>query len=304
MICLTVAYLLKMDYSNVSNLNAVGVMFVKIKILGSGGGEGFPAAFCSCEHCETARKKGNKSLRTLSQTIINDDLLIDFPADTAAHCLYHGVNLGQLQNVLITHAHIDHFEPSLLAMRGGGFCHNLKYDDIYFYGPENLKQVCDTRDIAADFRKHIHFVPLEAYTPVTVGNYRVTALNALHAPGLGSLNYIIEQDGKCILYLLDSGYPTAETRTYLKNLNKVFDAVIMDATMGTAAPRAYIYHMCFQENKMLKTELEQLGIADDHTRFVVTHITHNYSEYHEKTEAIFADTAIAVAYDGYELTLA
>ena len=299
-----VAYLLKIDYSNVSNPNAIGVMSVKIKILGSGGGEGFPAAFCSCEHCETARKKGNKSLRTLSQTIINDDLLIDFPADTAAHCLYHGVNLGQLQNVLITHSHIDHFEPSLLAMRGGGFCHNMKYEDIFFYGPENLKQVCDTRDIAADFRKHIHFVPLAEHAPITIGNYRVTALNALHAPGLGSLNYVIEQGEKSILYLLDSGYPTAETLVYLKNLNKVFDAVIMDGTMGTAAPCTYIYHMSYQENKMLKTELEQLDIADEHTRFIVTHITHNHSEYHEKVEEIFADAEIEVAYDGYELTLA
>lgn len=299
-----VAYLLKIDYSNVSNPNAIGVMSVKIKILGSGGGEGFPAAFCSCEHCETARKIGNKSLRTLSQTIINDDLLIDFPADTAAHCLYHGINLGQLQNVLITHSHIDHFEPSLLAMRGGGFCHNMKYEDIFFYGPENLKQVCDTRDIAADFRKHIHFVPLSAHTPITIGNYRVTALNALHAPGLGSLNYVIEQGEKSILYLLDSGYPTAETLVYLKKLNKVFDAVIMDGTMGTAAPCTYIYHMSYQENKMLKTELEQLDIADEHTHFIVTHITHNHSEYHEKVEEIFADTEIEVAYDGYELTLA
>ena len=299
-----VAYLLKIDYSNVSNPNAIGVMSVKIKILGSGGGEGFPAAFCSCEHCETARKKGNKSLRTLSQTIINDDLLIDFPADTAAHCLYHGINLGQLQNVLITHSHIDHFEPSLLAMRGGVFCHNMKYEDIFFYGPENLKQVYDTRDIAADFRKHIHFIPLSEHTPITIGNYRVTALNALHAPGLGSLNYVIEQGEKSILYLLDSGYPTAETLVYLKNLNKVFDAVIMDGTMGTAVPCTYIYHMSYQENKMLKTELEQLDIADEHTRFIVTHITHNHSEYHEKVEEIFADTGIEVAYDGYELTLA
>ena len=304
MIYLMVAYLLKIDYSNVSNPNAIGVMSVKIRILGSGGGEGFPAAFCSCEHCETARKKGNKSLRTLSQTIINDDLLIDFPADTAAHCLYHGVNLGQLQNVLITHSHIDHFEPSLLAMRGGGFCHNMKYEDIFFYGPENLKQVCDTRDIATDFRKHIHFIPLSEHTPITIGNYRVTALNALHAPGLGSLNYVIEQGEKSILYLLDSGYPTAETLVYLKNLNKVFDAVIMDGTMGTAPLQTYIYHMGYQENKNLKEELEHLGIADINTHFIVTHITHNHSEYHEKVEEIFVGTGIQVAYDGFELTLA
>ena len=65
-----VAHLLKIDYSNVSNPNAIGEMSMKIKILGSGGGEGFPAAFCSCEHCETARKIGNKSLRTLSGVVL------------------------------------------------------------------------------------------------------------------------------------------------------------------------------------------------------------------------------------------
>lgn len=276
---------------------------MKIKILGSGGGEGFPAAFCSCEHCETARKKGNKSLRTLSQTIINDDLLIDFPADTAAHCLRHGVNLGQLQNVLITHSHIDHFEPSLLSMRGGIFAHKMKYDDIYFYGPEDLKQVCNTRAIADDFRKHIHFVPLEDRKTFNAGNYQVTALKALHAPELGSLNYIIEQHGKTVLYLLDSGYPTRETLAYLQKRKQIFDAVIMDGTMGTALPGTYIYHMGYQENKILKQELEQLGIADKRTRFIVTHITHNRSEYHEKVVEIFKGTGIEVAYDGYEVTL-
>ncbi len=66
---------------------------------------------------------------------------------------------------------------------------------------------------------------------------------------------------------------------------------------------AYIYHIGYEENKLLKTELEQLGIADAHTRYVVTHITHNKSEYHEKAEEIFAVTEIEVAYDGIEIEL-
>lgn len=276
---------------------------MKIKILGSGGGEGYPAAFCSCEHCETARKLGGKSFRTLSQTIINNDLLIDFPADTAAHCLAHKVNLGQLQHVLVTHSHIDHFEPSLLSMRGGGFAHKMKYEDIYFYGPADLEAICDTRNIYDSFREHIHFVPMTKQEPVSVGEYHVTALEALHAPDLGSLNYIIEQNGQRILYLLDSGYPTEDTLHYLQSLNKVLDAVIMDGTMGTADPNTYPYHMSYLQNKQLKKELEQRGIANAHTRFVVTHITHNHSEHHEKVEEIFRGTQIAVAYDGFELIL-
>ena len=31
---------------------------MKIKILGSGGGEGYPATFCGCDHCNTAIRKG------------------------------------------------------------------------------------------------------------------------------------------------------------------------------------------------------------------------------------------------------
>ena len=69
---------------------------MKIKILGSGGGEAYPATFCACEHCNAARRAGGKSIRTLSQTLINDDLLIDFPADTAEHARRFGLNLGDI----------------------------------------------------------------------------------------------------------------------------------------------------------------------------------------------------------------
>lgn len=276
---------------------------MKIRILGSGGGEGFPAPFCSCEHCETARKMGGKSLRSLSQSIINDDLLIDFPADTNAHCLRFGVNLGQLQNVLITHSHRDHYVPQLLSDRGGFAAHNLKYQDVYFYGPANLERICDAVNIPEPIREHIQFVALEPQKTVSIGEYAVTPLKALHSPELGSLNYIIEQGDKRILYLVDSGYPTEETLAYLQSLGKIFDLVVMDGTFGYAPAKTYIYHMGYEENKLLKTELEQLGIADAHTRHVVTHITHNKSEYHEKVEEIFAGTGIEVAYDGIEIEI-
>ena len=138
---------------------------------------------------------------------------------------------------------------------------------------------------------------------VSIGGYEITPIKALHSPELGSLNYIIEQGDTSLLYLVDSGYPTAETLTYLKGLGKIFDLIIMDGTMGVAPPQNYIYHMGYEENKTLKNELEQLKIADAHTRFVVTHITHNKSEYHEKVEAIFAGTGIEVAYDGFELEI-
>lgn len=280
---------------------------MKIKILGSGGGESFPASFCSCEHCEMARKAGGKSLRTLSQTLINDDLLIDFPSDTDAHCVKYGINLGKMQNVLITHAHLDHYSPTAVYFRGGGFAHNLKYEKFYFYGPENLEQIFDSvltpYGQSPAIRKNVEFVTMQNQKTVMVGTYQVTALTALHAPQLNSLNYIIEQDGKSLLYLLDSGYPTEETLKYLQGRNKAFDCVVMDATMGVAPAKAYVYHMGFMENKTLKEELLQRKIANENTRFIATHITHNKAETHDKIEEIFLGTGIDVAYDGYEVEI-
>ena len=280
---------------------------MKIKILGSGGGEGYPASFCTCEHCEQARKMREKSLRSLSQTLINDDLLIDFPLDTDAHIVNYGLNLGKIQNVLITHAHQDHYVPITVNLRGAPFAHNLAYEKMYFCGAENLEAIYDAvispYGMNKEYRKNVGFVITEDKKSYSVGKYKVTAITALHAPELGSLNYIIEDGKKSILYLVDSGYPTEETLAYLQERKQIYDCVIMDGTMGVAPPKAYIYHMGFEENKMLKAELLKRGMANHNTRFLVTHITHNYAEYHEKVEKSFEGTGIEVAYDGYEMEL-
>ena len=61
---------------------------MKIKFYGTAAAEGFPGMFCSCETCEKARKAGGKNIRTRSQTVINNELMIDFSADTYLHTHY------------------------------------------------------------------------------------------------------------------------------------------------------------------------------------------------------------------------
>ena len=53
-----------------------------LTFLGTAAAEGFPAVFCNCDFCKEARRLKGKNIRTRSQTIINDDLLLDLPADT------------------------------------------------------------------------------------------------------------------------------------------------------------------------------------------------------------------------------
>lgn len=60
---------------------------MKIQYLGTAAAEGIPAIFCECDTCKKARSLGGRNIRTRSQAIIDENVLIDFPADTYMHFL-------------------------------------------------------------------------------------------------------------------------------------------------------------------------------------------------------------------------
>lgn len=275
---------------------------MKIQILGSGGGEGYPALFCSCKHCEAARKAGGKSLRSLSQTLIDGKLLIDFPPDALAHFRKNGLNLGDIEHMLITHVHDDHYCPGLFSSRGTDFAPVLTHEKIHVYGNADVKRLFDGYyklfPIRAEIRGNIVFHTLQPFEGMGIGGYKVTPLKANHAPEQIALNYIIDDGKSVLLYLLDSGYPTQETLVFLGNYPRKFSCVIMDSTMGV---NYYKGHMNFEEDKKLKKYLCGAGMCGANTKFIVAHITHNHAGLHEEIEDYFKDSGITVAYDGLSL---
>ena len=54
---------------------------MKILYMGTAAAEGWPGLFCSCDVCSHARKAGGRNLRTRTQAMLDDDLLLDFPPD-------------------------------------------------------------------------------------------------------------------------------------------------------------------------------------------------------------------------------
>ena len=279
---------------------------MKIKILGSSGGESYPAMFCGCDHCNEARRVGGKSIRTLSQTLINNDLLIDLPADTAAHARAYGLNLGDIPYILITHVHHDHFQPAVFCDRGFVYAHDLKAQELTLYGSEDIVGVYNGIDAIYHINPTIkQNITLDCFTPFetkTVGSYRITALPAKHATQ-NPLNYVIEDGEHTLLYLHDTGYPNEDVLAFLSDRGVLADAVMMDATMGVMEIDDSRGHMSFDQNKRLKPDLIARGIATESTVFVSNHITHNKAETHEKVEQIFENTGILVAYDGMEIKL-
>ncbi len=277
---------------------------MKITIWGSGGGEGYPALFCNCDHCKSARAKGGKSIRSLSQTLVNDDLIIDLPADTLSHLQKYSASLGSIENVLITHSHCDHFYPTMFLFRGGGFAKGLVSESFNIFGSDKVKECFLSEDkvfpIGDINKSKIVFPKFNVYEQFKVGKYFVTALPANHAPQLNSLNYVVSDGKTAMLYFLDTGYPCKEVLDYLETYKTPIKCVIMDATMGVAPFGTYRYHMGFAEIIALKKELIERKIAKQ-AIFVASHITHNNAGLHEEIQEQLSSYDIVVAFDGYSI---
>ncbi len=222
------------------------------------------------------------------------------------HTSLNRLNLSKVENLLITHAHCDHLDPVQLRFRSEMSASNKTNEILHIHGSVKTKEAL--RDIyygffKEDFEQNVVFHCLTPYRATRIGKYTVIPLKANHAPELESLNFIIQKDGKNLLYLVDSGLPLEETWEYFKKEKLYFNAVILDGTMGTSVRLKYLYHMGFIENKEVKEMLIINGYADVKTQFVVTHLTHNYASTHESIEEIFKSDNIAVSYDGYTIEI-
>ena len=94
---------------------------MKLKYLGTAAYEGVPSLFCDCAVCRKSKRTGGKNLRSRSQALVNDDLLIDFPADTVWHSHAYGLDWNSITDCIITHSHSDHLYAADTAMLAEGY---------------------------------------------------------------------------------------------------------------------------------------------------------------------------------------
>ena len=126
---------------------------MEIQYLGTAAAEGLPALFCGCEICKKARKAGGKEVRTRTQSIVDAKILIDFPPDTYTHALAYSLQLGQIEHLLVTHSHMDHFFPVELIHRHEHFGHNAK-GMLHVYGNEAVEKAFYDAVLIERFKVH------------------------------------------------------------------------------------------------------------------------------------------------------
>jgi len=270
---------------------------MKIQYLGTAAAEGWPALFCKCEACEKARKLGGKNIRTRSQSIVDDKLLIDMPADTYLHALKYGIDFSCLQDILITHSHDDHFYPADIIYKAPPYAHGGAVMNIKVYGNSviagMLKEAMNQSGIP-EIGSYITPVYVEPFVPFHAGEYNVTALLADHMPNEYCYIYIIEKDGKSLLYAHDTGIFPQKTCDYLAGMK--FDAVSLDCTFVLQDNERG--HMGLPNAHKIKQRMLCDGAADLNTKFMINHFSHNGGQTHEELADRAEQCGFLTAYDG------
>ncbi len=271
---------------------------MKIKYLGTAAAEAIPGIFCTCDTCERARKAGGRNIQTRSQAIVDDALLIDLPPDTYMHIIHGGLKIENVEHCLITHPHQDHFYPDELSMREPGFSVVKKPLTVYS-GETAYNIVCDYIK-----RRHLQVntsaVKVDPYESFMAGEYKITPLPANHADDLHSLIYIIEKDGKSILYAHDTGILCEEAWEKLKKSGIKFDFVSVDCT-GVLLTGWVDGHLGLDTCVTFKNKLIECGAVKENTIYYVSHFSHNSLAIRDEIVPYAEKIGFSVAYDGLEV---
>ena len=272
---------------------------MKFTFLGTASCEGIPALFCNCPRCAAARELGGKNVRTRTQALIDEDILIDLPADTLYHFHAHGIEGHKIQHLLITHSHSDHLIPKELHNRGVRRCTDMDADVLHVYCTKGAYEAITA---VAPNESYVQVHLIKPFEPFTVGNYRVTPLPANHHNGDEAVIYLIEGE-KALLYALDSGYFYDEVFDYLAARKVKLDFTVFDCSLVERDWPHIIGHMGVHRIRRVVAQLQSLGIATDKTVHSISHFSHNGACLQEDLEGLVKNDGYLVPYDGLKIEL-
>ena len=254
--------------------------------LGTSAAEMNPNPFCKCEVCQTGREAQEARLR--SAFWLDETMVIDFGPDVAAASLVYHAPLCEVEHVLITHTHEDHFDSAAFSV----MTMSAIKKPIQFYVSEEAldwinklialeKHVPGTFGYMLDYLQNssrIQFNTMKTYESYELSGKMVIPLKTNH-PGYGDgefgFNYLIRWERGNWLYASDSGRYPEENFEYLKAYVKEhgpLDTVIFEGTYGNDDTYNGKSHM---SARLLVGEMQKyidFGLFHENTRIYITHI--------------------------------
>jgi phosphoribosyl 1,2-cyclic phosphate phosphodiesterase len=230
--------------------------------------------------------------------LIDGALLVDLSPDLLVNSLDGKVDLGGLQYLLITHIHAAHFYVSELKNLRTPYALGADRERVGVFGGAAVRTRMELVLGAEEMERlapFLYFEELKLFEPHPLGPYTVTPLQARH--GKGAFIYLIEKDGRALLYGNDTGFFPEETWDYLTGRH--IDFVSMDCTNPIHSDTQN--HMTLEDNITVKRRLFQQKSASAHTRYLATHFSHTSGLLHRPLEERLRLYGIGVAYDGLEV---
>jgi phosphoribosyl 1,2-cyclic phosphate phosphodiesterase len=269
-----------------------------LRILGTAAAEGWPGNFCACEPCRRAWARGGRNLRRRAAYQLDKNIRIDFGPDSFAQMLEFGLSGADLEHLLITHSHQDHWYPQDLLFRRPGFCKVREGTQLRVYGNERVLDIAQSLPRIDEC--HLSFQRLRSFESVTLGGgVEVTPIPADHAAEEEAFNFLLRTPDGTVLQANDTGWYAPEVWDFLGE--QQLDVVLMDCTAGAVDCRSG--HLGLEAVIEARQHLEKLGALAPSARFYATHFSHNGGLLHEELEARFQGTGIEVAYDGLTVSL-
>jgi phosphoribosyl 1,2-cyclic phosphate phosphodiesterase len=282
--------------------------------LGTGAAQGNPAAYCRCPSCQDVRKRGGRDLRSRSAMRLGDHHQIDAGPDTYLQMVRHGLDMYDVEHILVTHTHSDHLCLSAIADKVMSTETNQKPLVTYMSRPakdlveraiRSSGSGTDWTHRKADFR----LVELDYFASYSAGDLEFDTVKASHnADGEDefAINYLITfPGGRRLLYAVDTGYYMDETWEFLQG--KKVDTVVMDSTFGGRTDRdEYSFgHLHVPSFLKMLERMSSIGFIDASAGIYATHFNPHQGLDHEGLQNAYdaSDFRVIVAYDGLTIPL-
>ena len=291
---------------------------MKLTLLGTSAGEGYPGFWCECPNCAAARRMGGKNVRGNGCSMLDEDVLIDMNEHFFEMTPRMDIHPAQIDTLLVTHPHRDHFTPMLLSQRAmPAECVGMTIEQLqayispsftwlpmlHVYGnrfvEEAIRAVPGLMESAERCRFTFH--RLEAGTEMQIKeNLSVLPIASIHTETSGfAYNYIIRRDGKTLLYASDTGGYTPDMLELV--LAQQYDCVVMEGTFGLGAECEG--HMCLRKNIRMRDLLTAHGCWKNGVNMHLTHICPHWAPPHEEYAAIVAAEGMELGYDGQAIEI-
>lgn len=267
---------------------------MKLTFLGTGAAEGIPSPFCDCPTCEYARAHGGRNIRKRQSVLLNHDLLIDLGPDIFASCAQLSLSLCEVNHLLVTHSHSDHFEPTNLMLRAKAYRLSTELPEMTMVAGPSVWALWDASG-GSDQQAGIKRRPILPNRAVQVGGYSVRSIEATHHSSIGdAMNYVIDDGTATLLYASDSGLYSDETWQQLEGLQ--LDAVVLEGTIWSRPPGRE--HLNEEDFRYMLERLREIGAVTDRTVVIATHFSHQGSAPHEELDERVRKMGGICAYDG------